>query len=590
MSQAFSGSGTAATSRRRVAALLAACLPALLWASPPETRLLGAWLAPAACAVLLALVWRPGSLAWGVGSLLLGAGGVAIVSSETPSLAVGPVSLFAVAGLFWVAGRAVGSEQGSARLLPAVAIAGALPAVHGLYQAAFGLERTQAALAAAGSVPGGALLIERAAIDRSFAAFSTPAALGLCLALSLPATVGLLREATGWRRLPWLLLGLLQLAALATTLSITAVLALALAVGLLLLRQPSSRGWVLASLGAAALALVVLFGGVRGADVFDPGARNSAVRLRLGNFRSAATMVAEAPLRGVGLGAFGDRYPQYRRPGDNETRHAHNLPLELAAECGVVLGLGAGLLFFGAFLAPLLSAGPLRLTVGVGLAAFALHNLADFTALMPSLLWSAALIGGWSGAPPGRSPRPQENGGRNVAPASWWLPLAAALAALPLVIQAADGVARQRELGARWALAEQRDADAARLASASARWAPWRASAHQLAAGAVGRQVERQASSSGRAPLDEAAETLRHQGRSAAERAIRRAPYRASAYEQRARWRLLDGDLPGALADLARAHDLDPMEPRYRDGRAQVSRNLQEIAEGALHQAGRDAR
>ena len=98
---------------------------------------------------------------------------------------------------------------------------------------------------------------------------------------------------------------------------------------------------------------------------------------------------------GVGPGAFAEVYPSVLRPGGNEVRHAHDLPLELTAELGIPLGLLATAAFGLAFLGPLLRRtrpGGWRLGVAVGLAAFAIQNLGDFTAFFPSLLWLAALL------------------------------------------------------------------------------------------------------------------------------------------------------------------------------------------------------
>lgn len=70
---------------------------------------------------------------------------------------------------------------------------------------------------------------------------------------------------------------------------------------------------------------------------------------RLLLWRAALRMVADHPWTGVGFGAFVREYPSYRLEGDPNTAppFAHNLPLSLAAETGLV-GLAAFLVFLAA--------------------------------------------------------------------------------------------------------------------------------------------------------------------------------------------------------------------------------------------------
>ncbi|NIR60111.1 MAG: O-antigen ligase family protein, partial [Gammaproteobacteria bacterium] len=104
-------------------------------------------------------------------------------------------------------------------------------------------------------------------------------------------------------------------------------------------------------LGALLIAAVAFRGG-KVLSLTDP---NSPWRLRGGNFRSAIAMTADRPWHGVGPGAFGEHYPQYRQTGDNETRHVHNLPLEMMAETGWPAGALLGGAFLFLFCAPLVA-------------------------------------------------------------------------------------------------------------------------------------------------------------------------------------------------------------------------------------------
>ena len=78
--------------------------------------------------------------------------------------------------------------------------------------------------------------------------------------------------------------------------------------------------------------------------------------------------------------------------------HAPPETLEFVAEWGWVGGALFSALFLYLFVGPLWrvsrQAGFVERGLAVGLAAFAIHNLGDYTAFMPSLLWLAALCAG----------------------------------------------------------------------------------------------------------------------------------------------------------------------------------------------------
>src|SRR6185503_1023543 len=139
---------------------------------------------------------------------------------------------------------------------------------------------------------------------------------------------------------------------------------------------------------ALAIGLAVAAAGIARPDaVFAPGRADSPWSLRAGNVRVALEIARAHPLFGVGPGGYAEAFPQYRREGDNESRHAHDLPAELMAEWGIPAGLALSALFFWIFLSPLVALDKAAQTFGsglaVGLAAFAIHNLVDFTAFLP---------------------------------------------------------------------------------------------------------------------------------------------------------------------------------------------------------------
>jgi hypothetical protein len=525
-----------------------AALLVLLPLFPPEIQ--GTSAAGAAALLVLgaAFTLRGASLLTPV--LLLA---VAVWPLTIASVAPGAAPAAVALPLLALAAAACGSGAGARapRLVPALlAGAGAVVAVHALWQAAFGLERTAMALAAAASDdPVVLLAIARLREGRAFAGFATPAALGCFFALALPVTLGAAWEGRGRTRLALAAGALLQAAGLAATQSATAVGALAAAGAIVALRHAGLRRVVLPALVLLVVALsVIVF--LRRDRLLDPAAAQGSWRLRAGNAAAAARMIEAHPLLGVGPGAFSEVYPSVLRAGGNEVRHAHNLPLELAAELGVPLGLVATVAFAVVFLGPLLrsprQAPAWRLGAAAGLAAFAIQNLADFTAFFPSLLWLAALLRGGLG---------EEGQG---APAWARIPGALAIAAAALVT-AATGLSQDARRQAAHLLASGEAERAAVVAGRAAAVAPFETDAHLLR-GAVLLETG--------ALLPALRET---------ERALDLTPVRPSAHAQRARIRAALGDLPGAYADLARAAELFPARPAYAREAEALGRRLARV-------------
>ena len=213
------------------------------------------------------------------------------------------------------------------------------------------------------------------------------------------------------------------------------------------------------------------------------------------------------------------------------------------------------------FLGPVVKGAQSPRTLGsglaVGLAAFAIHNLADFTAFLPSLLvFAAACRGLLIEDPLGDSSAARAF---PVARAAW-----AALVFCVALAAALSGLARDALYDAREAAAQGDHAEALRLAERAAWLAPWDADPPQFAAEArmaAGAAV-------GAALID-------------AERAVRWAPSRASVRMVRARARAAGGDLGGAYADAAEAHRLYPLHPDYAAQRDALGSALEGSGEAA---------
>jgi hypothetical protein len=266
----------------------------------------------------------------------------------------------------------------------------------------------------------------------------------------------------------------------------------------------------------------------------------------------ACEAIREHPWLGVGPGGFGEVFPRYRRHGDNESQHVHALPLELAAELGLPLALLLVPLFFVVFVGRAVARrerdGPAwHRGVAIGLAAFAIQNLADFTAFFPSTLLTACLLWGVTSARrfPGEAGEQRSSGGlAHVA-------LAGTIVAALVVALA--GLATNARIGARNAAAGGEREAASALAQRAARLAPWDVDCRMLKVQAV--LDDPTEPGEGRSKLERALLD--------AERAVELAPIRPAARDLRSRIRLALGDLPGGYADLAEAARLYPLRTEY---------------------------
>ncbi|MCU0225033.1 MAG: O-antigen ligase family protein [Acidobacteria bacterium] len=228
-----------------------------------------------------------------------------------------------------------------------------------------------------------ALVVARLAENRPFATHLVPAALAGALVLTLAALLALAARGASWR---WVGPGLaLAGAGLVATGSLGGLVGLAAGALVAIPWRSVARrraGWLgLAALLAAAAALVAL----RPGPVFELSRPDHPLALRAGNWRGGALVALRQPVAGSGLGSFASLYPAVRRPQDVETLYAHDSWLQLAGEGGlpalVLLAAAAWLLVRRA------RAGlpPDQRWALAGTAAFAAHNLVDFTAYLPGV-------------------------------------------------------------------------------------------------------------------------------------------------------------------------------------------------------------
>jgi hypothetical protein len=459
--------------------------------------------------------------------------------ADAPGAAVLPVATAALAVAFGIAARTGGSAESG---WLALAASGAFVGARAVYDAVYGLRAlAERVRSDAASIPSAELVLGRLEQGRAYAGFPTPAAAGGFLALAIPVTVALAVASRGRRRV---LLGgaaALEVAGLVATRSLTAAAALLVALVLAALLLRSKR--VAIAAGAVVLA-VGLLAALRAGQVFSRSTDDSPWRLRFGNVRIGLEIAADHPWKGVGPGGYGEAFARYRTASDNEARHAHCLPVELVADFGVPLGLLAGAAVLSFFLVPLLLGLAARSTLergaAIALAAFALHNLVDFTAYLPSVLLPAVLLRASLGT---RVPANTPAAARRSFVA------AAVVAGVVVALSGLADVAVDRATAAG---REGRHDEAARLAHRASRTAPW-----SVEAALVGAQAEA-ASQRPADALDEA------------DRAVVLVPVRASVRDVRARIRLALSDVPGAYADLVRAVELNPHRAEYAELRDRV--------------------
>ncbi len=479
-----------------------------------------------------------------------------MLSAVAPGAVVQPLTIAFIAVLAGLAASCLPRDLRSRPTLPiVVSCVATAVALYGVQQVLGGLDALVESLQGEMRIPDQEVILARARGGRAFALFPTPAALGGYLALILPITAS---EALARRgRARWLMLGLagVQALGLLVAASATATAALLLALLFALVGRAASMRRV-AFAAAAVLLILVAVVVQRGAEMTEFAGSNSPWRLRAGNFRIATEMIADRPWVGVGPGGFGEAYPSYRRPGDNESRHVHNLPLEIVAELGLPVGLLVSATFLFLFLGPLLrrtrEAPPWWRGLEVGLAAFALHNLADFTAFLPSLLWSAAILRGWISrreAPPACESR------------SWMVVALLIGTTIATAAAVAGGLAANARAASRQAVVDGDPERAALLAQRAVRLAPWEVDGWLLYAQA---DLAWRGGTPGR--LELARERL--------DRAVELSPIRPAARALRARVRAALEDAPGAYADAVVAARLYPMRHEYRELRDELARRL----------------
>lgn len=133
------------------------------------------------------------------------------------------------------------------------------------------------------------------------------------------------------------------------------------------------------------------------AGFFQKGA--TSVVARVDYWEAALKTAANKPLLGSGPGTFGVVYAAIKRPESEMARLTHNDYLQQASDSGfpgmlAYLGFVVGLLWLG-YRKCREDRSAIRLGVWVGLLAWALQGLGEFTLYVPAVAWIAFGFAGW---------------------------------------------------------------------------------------------------------------------------------------------------------------------------------------------------
>ena len=289
---------------------------------------------------------------------------------------------FAAAALLFALARV---RPPSDRALALAALGIAATAVVAAWQLAGGLARAGAEV---GQLPSAlqAAAAARLAGERAFGTASLPGHFAALLLLTLPLGVAAIVRERGAARGGGILTVVLAVAGLAMTRSMAgAAVAAALLVTAAVTIAP--RRARVAAVAAAVVLLVSIALLRHDLSTLEP------VRLRLLNWRTTAWVALHHPWLGVGLGGVGQASLLSPWATDNSTPFSHNTLLQLLAEGGIA-ALGVVVAAVAALIRLLRRGLPIHPALALAVCVVPLHNLVDFSAYAPEVMWPWAVLAG----------------------------------------------------------------------------------------------------------------------------------------------------------------------------------------------------
>lgn len=521
------------------------CVVALLVAwRPPSVH-------PSSCLALAAIVVLTG---WGVrrmfrgDRLLLVALALAVLvagsglSGWDPARGARQGALLAVVALV----VALASRVRPPASLPFVLASGiALLGLWGILQAVFGVAVDSEAIA--GLDPEAAAYVSnRLGAGRAFASMPLPGHLAVLLTMSMLVLLEVPRQLPRW----WLTsrwpLIVVAGAGVVLTKSPLGIAMLTGGLALMALQRPFTHLRIVAAAG------IVVVGALAAGS--RPDVRELApLHARVDNVRTAAWLWSTAPLVGVGFGSYAQASQRVPFAVEGRPAHAHCLPLELAAEFGV-LGVAGFVLGTLALIRHHLRLRASHPGLAAAVVVVPVHNFLDFSLYESGVAVPWALLVGWSLAltRAGGPAAPVRELSRLVCV------VVAAITIAAIGLAGLDLTSRSRAQHA----VDMGDVHAqCRGLLTAARLAPWRVELiPPLAATALATAEP--------VTMLESLEVV--------ERARRWRPRSAALLEAEGNLRLATGDLAGGTARLWSASDLRPFDPAFRRGLETVIAHLED--------------
>ncbi len=205
---------------------------------------------------------------------------------------------------------------------------------YGLLQRFWLFPQALASIPSGGGLYNQALAV-RLRTGRIFTVFPLPTLYAMVCGVLLVFLLDLFLKAKRGGKVGFAVLGVLGLVNLALTQSFGGVLVfLAGSIFYFFASRTLSSKWFapLVMVLALVLFLVVAFR-------YSEAKRLDPARLRLANWAQAVRLIEGSPWLGIGLGGYGNQVAAVTRPGEPQSIYAHNFPLQLAAEIGVIPAL-----------------------------------------------------------------------------------------------------------------------------------------------------------------------------------------------------------------------------------------------------------
>jgi putative inorganic carbon (hco3(-)) transporter len=229
----------------------------------------------------------------------------------------------------------------SVRLIHIILISASILSVYGIYQYFWGFEHTKAYI----NLHLKEILETRYAREilltrRAIASFFSPNMFGCYLAMVIPLCACRLLDRINKRK-PFFFLVfslIVMLIALLLTKSLAAWTSLFFGAILffILARRFINRITLISCIFIILMPLFIIF--LRSDMFINISNQQNTIAQRLNFWKSSVGIINDFPVKGVGIGNFGNIYPKYKELIANETRFSHNILLQTWAETGL-LGL-----------------------------------------------------------------------------------------------------------------------------------------------------------------------------------------------------------------------------------------------------------